>query len=55
MEILNKSTLSFRRTPESSQIKPLDPGVRRGDDLFGSSLWAKAHARSYAASLRASQ
>jgi hypothetical protein len=34
----NKSTLSFRRTPESSQIKHLDPGVRRGDDLFSASL-----------------
>ena len=37
-ETLNKSTTSFRRTPESSQIKHLDPGVRRGDDLFRTSL-----------------
>jgi hypothetical protein len=29
----NKYTLSFRRMPESSQIKHLDPGIRRGDDV----------------------
>lgn len=38
METLNKSTTSFRRTPESSQIKHLDPGVRRGDNSFRASL-----------------
>jgi hypothetical protein len=33
-----RQPLSFRSTPESSHIKYLDPGVRRGDDLFGVSL-----------------
>jgi hypothetical protein len=30
--LLNDFTTSFRRTPESSKFKLLDPGVRRGDD-----------------------
>jgi hypothetical protein len=29
--MLNRLIPSFRRTPESSLIKPLDPGLRRGD------------------------
>ncbi len=36
-ETLINSTSSFRRTPEPSQIKHLDPGVRRGDELFSAS------------------
>jgi hypothetical protein len=31
-KLLNDFTTSFRRTPESSKFKLLDPGVRRGDD-----------------------
>jgi hypothetical protein len=40
METLNKSTLVIPantqrvQAPESSQIKHLDPGFRRGDDLL---------------------
>jgi hypothetical protein len=30
--------LSFRRKPESSEIKKLDPGFRRGDELISASL-----------------
>jgi hypothetical protein len=31
--MLNTFTPSFRRTPESSLINSLDPGLRRGDKL----------------------
>jgi len=37
-EPLMNSTLSLRRTPEPSQIKHPDPGVRWGGDLFSAFL-----------------